>query len=205
MIAWTIEAARSANRLSSVIVSTDDREIADVAKAFGAEVPFERPSALATAEVHASRVVTHVLDHLDEAVDAVVMLLPTSPLRTYTDINACLDLLDRSEEGAVVSVVKLPYCLTQLRTLEREFVRPVVPTENYNTQRQDAEPLYVANGAIFASTTTLFRGLETFHHEKTRAYIMPPERSIDIDTMFDLEVARFLLDRRLSGAIGLET
>ncbi len=209
LIAWTIEAASRASLLDRVIVSTDDPEIAETARSLGADVPFTRPADLAGDSVHASQTVLHALDVLqaDEAYvpDGVALLLPTSPLRTTDDIDACLAILERHPDDAVVTVALQSRYLTQLRTIEDGFARPVVGSPTYNTQRQAADKLYAANGAVFASGVATFRAQVGFHHDRTRAHVMPVERSIDIDTPFDLELADFLLSRRARDETGEET
>ena len=104
LIKWTIDAA-SKSTLSRVVVSTDDKEIADACRNFGVEVPFVRPDSLASDEAQSIDVVLHALDALDEQFDAVMLLQPTSPFRTHEDINMALTMnLDGSSVISVVPV-----------------------------------------------------------------------------------------------------
>ena len=199
LIAWTIRAARAARSIDRVIVSTDDDEIADISRAAQAEVPFRRPAELATDTATSVDVVRHVLGHCDAAgyqPATIVLLQPTSPLRTAGDIDAALALLDTTDASAVVSVAPAhphPFLCKTIGpdgTLT-DLVELTVPP----TRRQDLPEAYALNGAIYAIRTKAFLEYATFLPPYTVPFIMPAERSVDIDSEFDFRLAEFLLNQ----------
>ena len=105
LLQWTVEAARASVHIDRLVLSTDDDEIARLGRTIGIEVPFMRPSAAASDEATADAVIDHALASLDEPFDYLVLLQPTSPLRSATDIDGCLDLLAASDADSCVSVV----------------------------------------------------------------------------------------------------
>jgi CMP-N,N'-diacetyllegionaminic acid synthase len=181
LIAWSIEAAL-ASRLSHVVVSTDDEEIAEVSRSHGAEVPFLRPAALAGDTSPHVDVVLHALDWCADGSgrepEWLMLLQPTAPARTAEDIDAALDLAESSGASAVVSVVETahhPYIAKRMDEAGRlsDFLEVDLPYR----RRQDFPPCYVLNGAI---------------------YVMPEERSLDVDTPWDFHVADLIVRDRLA-------
>jgi CMP-N-acetylneuraminic acid synthetase len=188
LIAWTIDAARAATRLDRVVVSTDSGEIAAVAGRLGAEV-LERPAALAADATPMRDVVA-----LDGP-EVVVLLQPTSPLRTASHVDAAVELLEASGADCVVSVVEVPhrYRPGSLMALEGERLVPVDATP-YAT-RQEKPVLYARNGpAVLVLRGDRIGG--DLYGGDCRPYLMEPRDSVDIDEPFDLELAEFLLSRR---------
>ena len=191
LIKWTIDAA-SKSTLSRVVVSTDDKEIADACRNFGVEVPFVRPDSLASDEAQSIDVVLHALDALDEQFDAVMLLQPTSPFRTHEDINMALTM--NHDGSSVISVVPVDGTHpARMKFIENGFlVDPPFVEEVENMPRQQLSPLYIRNGAIYLTKIASIRQ-RTFKGAKSRALIMPSSRSINIDSEFDLQIARALL------------
>lgn len=208
LIAWTIEAALRSHGLSRVLVSTDDEEIAAVAQAWGAEVPFLRPASLAQDASSHIAVVRHALAWLEEhqafAPDYVMLLQPTSPLRTVEDIEAVLRLASERAVVAVVSVCPVerhPYlskCLVADGTLA-DFVP--IPSHLTYLRHQDLPPVYSLNGAIYLNSRVSLLRDSTFVPPGAVPYIMPPERSLDIDTPWDFYLADLILRNRHAAAI----
>ena len=205
MIAWTIETALGSPALSRVIVSTDDTEIAEVAKQWGAEVPFLRPAELARDDSPHIPVVIHAVEwlesHEDTRPDYVLLLQPTSPLRSTEDIDNAIRLALEKDADSVVSVCQAsshPYWTKRITAdgrLEDFGPRP----EGY-LARQALPPAYVVNGAIYLVRRDVLIERQTFYTERTYAYVMPPERSLDLDTPWDLYLADLILeDRRKRG------
>lgn len=195
LIAWTIEAAKKAASVDRVVVTTDDAEIAAVANEYGAEVPFVRPPHLSTDTATSADVVTHVIEAL--ALNALpnasfVLLQPTSPLRTAGDIDAAA-LLPRSRE-AVVSVTPLAEPVQWLRTIDAEGRMRRWLERDPDDGR--AEQLYHLNGAIYMMRIARFLDNRELIPSDAIAYVMPPERSLDVDTEFDLRFCDFLLTTR---------
>lgn len=187
LIAYTIEAALMAG-LRAVVVSTDDPEIAAEAENRGACVPFIRPAHLASDTATSVDVAIHCVNALDARYEAVMLLQPTSPLRAPEDITQSLQLYLESSPEAVVSV-----CATHLRpqwvfSLENGFLR--APASD---GLECHGPFYVVNGAIYIVSLEALFEQRTFVPRLTIPYIMPRERSVDIDTAIDFRLAESLI------------
>jgi CMP-N,N'-diacetyllegionaminic acid synthase len=201
LIAWTIEAARGSSMLGRVIVSTDDPEIADVAIEWGAEVPFMRPPELAKdASSHIS-VVTHAIEWLDREEgcrpEYVLLLQPTSPLRTAEDIDGAIRMATEKRAEAVVGVTEThvhPY-LTRRITCEGTLI-DFVPCDIAYARRQDLPPAFFVNGAIYLNRRESLLGKQKFVPEGTYGYVMPEERSLQVDTAWDLHLIDLVLNDR---------
>ncbi len=194
LVVWTIEAARTCPRLENVIVSTDSSSIAEVARAAGADVPFMRPAALATDTAATVDVIRHASSFIEaqgRLVTAVVTLQPTSPLRTGADIEAALELFSSDPTRAVVSVSPAPSPVEFMMRIVGDELVPVGGAWP-QMRTQDARPAYVLNGAIFITPRELLdRG--SLVGPRPRPYVMPRERSIDIDDELDWRIAEELL------------
>jgi CMP-N,N'-diacetyllegionaminic acid synthase len=199
LVAWSIGAARGARLVDRVIVSTDDEEIAATARSAGAEVPFLRPPALAGDTVHSVHAVLHALDWLEasegEVPDTVVMLLPTSPLRTAADIDFAIKILQRDSPPSVISVMAVSP-QGSLRRLRNGRLVPLVGEGERNFQRQDVEALYAVNGSIYVAATTALRDHRSFHIDGAVGYVMAKRHSIDINTAEDFAMAEALAPLR---------
>ena len=192
LIAWTIEAAMNSS-LSRVIVSTDSNEIAAVCKSFGTEVPFMRPEEISKDDSLSIDVVIHALDTLKEEFDSVMLLQPTSPFRSVSDINNAVQLLAEADSVISVEAVEgMHPARMKFITTDGYLVDPVFAEEVENMPRQQLVPLYIRNGAIYLTKTDSI-SQRTFKGTKSKALIMPSLRSTNIDTEFDLQIARALL------------
>jgi CMP-N-acetylneuraminic acid synthetase len=215
LIAYTCDAARGSRTLTRVVASTDDEEVAAVARRLGIEVPFLRPSALAADETPMLDVLLHLVSALARdgyCPEAIVLLQPTSPLRQAAHIDAAVDLLLESGADSVVSVVAVPHQFTpaSLLRLEGDRVVPFGETPGLPERlggvppgplrRQDKTAWFARNGpAVLAVRTAVLTGQRTLYGAETRALIMAREDSVDIDDGFDLEVAELLLAARTAG------
>ena len=188
LIEWTIKTALDAS-LSRVIVSTDDKEIADFSEKIGCEVPFIRPSALATSSALAIDVINHALDVLGEEFDAVMMLQPTTPFRTKEDIEQSIQII--GDASSVISVVAVDGAHpARMKYIEEGLlIDPPFAERIENMPRQELRRVFIRNGAIYLTKVPYLRE-KTFKGPKSMALIMPPERSVNIDSEFDLRVAR---------------
>lgn len=199
LIAWTIGAAAEAEFVNRVVVSTDDDEIMEAARAWGGDVPFRRPSALASDTASSIDVVLHALDQLP-GFDYVVLLQPTSPLRTAADIDAALKLAAASGAPSCVSVCEAsqsPYWMYQLDNDGK--LTPVLDSPLSLSRRQDLPPVYVPNGAIYVARVDWLRRTRSFLGGGSIAYPMPVERSLDIDTLEDFEQLNRTVNHRKQG------
>lgn len=201
LIAWTIAAAEKASTVGRVLVSTDDEEIAGIARSLGADVPFMRPPTLAQVETPDLPVCIHVLEELQRRESVrpkyVVWLRPTAPLRTADDIDQALSILAATGAESVRSVSMTKAHPYWMKTLENGRLRPFVEgcDEHTHTRRQMLPPVYMLNGAVDAVRADIVREDYPLWGKDVAAYVMPAERSIDIDTSADFAVAEALLAR----------
>lgn len=196
LIVWTIEAALRSSMLNAVLVSTDDPEIADVARQAGAQVPFMRPSELALDQTPGLDPVLHALDQLPYY-DSVLLLQPTSPLRATEDIDACLRLAVQKSARSVVSVSEAdthPYWTYRLT--RDQALRRFVDSEPV-ARRQDLPQAFALNGALYFADVDWLRSNGGFVGTETLAYVMAKERSVDLDTPLDWKFAELLLKESL--------
>jgi CMP-N,N'-diacetyllegionaminic acid synthase len=194
LLAWTIDAARAAACIDRLILSSDDEAIMAVARAHGCEVPFHRPAALATDEATSIDVVLHALDTLP-GYDVVVLLQPTSPLRSAADIEATCAKLASSGVQACVSVSPVAHSPYWMYLLGDDLhLVPLVEPPAGVARRQDLPPAYTLNGAVYAAETAWLRRARSFVTRETVAHVMPAERAIDIDTQDDLSRLRAILE-----------
>lgn len=187
LLAWSIEAAGGLER---VLVSTDAPEIADAARALGADV-LERPAELARDETPMLDVVLHALEQNDA--DVVVLLQPTSPLRRREHVEQALRRLAETDADGVVSVVPVPHRYLPESAMALEGERLVALEQATATRRQDKRTLYARNGPAVLVVRTLGLAERGLYGGDLRAYLMDEAASIDVDTPFDLHVADLLL------------
>lgn len=191
LIQWTIQAALGSN-LERVVVSTDDDEIAEISKSLGAEVPFKRPAELSSDQTLSIDVVLHALDVLEKDFDAVMMLQPTSPFRTSIDIEGAIKIIDGASSVISVVPVEGTHPARMKFVEDGVLIDPPFAETIENMPRQELRPMYIRNGAIYLTRISDLRH-RTFKGALSRALIMPKGRSINIDTGFDLALARVAL------------
>lgn len=204
LLAHTVSAARAARCVSRILLSTDDPAIAAAGQALGAEVPLLRPAGLATDTAPVFDAIEHLLAHLtaqgETEPDYILLLQPTSPLRTAGDIEAAFDRLLSARADALISVSPAqdhPLLCKQMDAAGR--LTPYFDTPLQAARRQDLPPAYVPNGAIYLIKTRLLLSARAWCPPGTMAYVMPPDRSIDLDTPEDFERAEWLLQSRRTG------
>jgi len=196
LITWTIEEALASKYLDRVIVSTDDAEIAEISQKYGAEVPFIRPEELSTDEAKTMDVVIHALRFFREneySPDVVVLLQPTSPLRTHLDIDNSLELFFKGECRTLVSVYEASNSLFRSFEIKDGYLKPFLGETFLNKSRQELPKLFIPNGAIYIAYRDSLERDMSFYTKDTYPYIMPVERSIDIDTELDFIIAETIL------------
>jgi CMP-N-acetylneuraminic acid synthetase len=197
MIAWTIEAALSCNAIDRVFVSTEDLEIASIAQQYGAETPFFRPKKLASDTSSSVDLAIHALQWLEESEhfkpDFLLLLQPTSPLRTAVDIHETIELQARRNADAIISVCRTPHPPHWIMRFASDgSLLPYFGTPEIS-RRQDAKPAYHLNGAIYLVRTEVLVKQKTFFPKRSFGYIMPFDRSIDIDSAWDFHLADLIL------------
>jgi CMP-N,N'-diacetyllegionaminic acid synthase len=207
LLAYTIDTARRSGALDRVILSTEDEAIATAGRDLGCDVPFIRPMDLALDDTPHLPVIQHATrwmqDRINYQPDAVMILQPTSPLRTAEDIVAAVALLDNSGADSVLSVNEVPLHSHPMRTLRLDATGHAVlfvsgdPVRKRINRRQDLPPAWVMNGAIYACRTrVLFDAEPSLYGDRVVAYRMPANRSISIDDLEDWHAAERALSSR---------
>jgi len=197
MIAWSVAAAQGASLVDRTILSSDDPDIIAAARAAGCEVPFVRPPELASDQASIYDVLFHALDHVGETFAWVVLLQATSPLRTSADIDATLSLCADGRAPAAISVCppsKSPYWMYSLD--DSGHLHRLLDPPAADARRQDLPETVVPNGAVYVARTDWLRKTRNFVELQTRAYVMPPERSVDVDSRLDWLLADLLARER---------
>lgn len=203
LLAYTAEAALAANRLTRIVLSTEDEEIAGVGRQCGLDVPFMRPQELAQDETPTIPVLQDVVRRLEamgELYDAVLTLQPTSPLRRAHDIDGAIELLERTGADSVISFVDAGgYHLARMKLIDQLGKVSDLPfageVEQFEGQRrQDRIKLYRREGSIYLTLTKVLMERNTLKGDDCRAWIIPEERACDIDTRFDLFIAEKMLE-----------
>jgi CMP-N,N'-diacetyllegionaminic acid synthase len=199
--AWTVEAARASAVLDRLVLSTEDREIADVGRQLGAEVPFLRPLEFAGDSSSSIDVNLHAIEWLERnesyRPDLVLLLQPTSPLRIASDIGRSVELAVARRANSVVSVCPVHQHPLWMKTMDDEGkLLDLYPQPSVPTRRQDLPPAFALNGAIYLNLRSSLLATRSFIGDRTYAYVMPPERSLDIDTPWDLYFADLILRDR---------
>lgn len=194
LIGWTIDAALTVAELDRVVVTTDDPEIAAAARTHGADLPFVRPANLACDETPGIDPVLHALDLLP-GYDTVVLLQPTSPLRTPDDIRAAIAMYAEASGTNVVSVTEAKHAAWTFPIDNAS--RLELATGVIAARRQEAQRQVTLNGAIYVAQINRLRLHRSFLVPGTLGYAMSAEHSVDIDTSFDWRIAEMLLRERM--------
>ncbi len=191
LIAWTIASARRSRLIGRVVVSSDDPVILSVAARYGAET-VTRPKRYAGSRTPAAAAVLHALDHLKKAEgyvpDVVVLLQPTSPLRTAADIDGAIRLLMRKRGDAVIGVAEGDNKFLKSFFIEHGVLRGIVNDAFPFANRQDLPKTYMPNGALYVIREKAFRKSGKLFAKRTLGFVMEKERSIDLDSREDIPV-----------------
>ncbi len=197
LIYYTIEAAKNSCKLDRFIVSTEDDNIAKISESFGAKV-LPRPQTLALDNTPTEDVILDVIEQLknkEEYLPKVIVLLqPTSPLRTSQDIDIAIEMFLSSKSKSLISVTEYDHSPYWAFSIEKDMLKPEFG-KKYFKRSQEMKKLYRPNGAIFIISAKNLLKYKSFYTEKISPFILPPERSIDIDDEFDFSIAEFLLKR----------
>lgn len=193
LIAYAIEAARASELIGRVVVSTDDRRIADVARKYGAEVPFMRPLELARDDSPEWQAWQHAIRTLG-SMDVFVSIPPTSPLRSVDDLDACIRTIMESDADLAITVKpaeRNPYF--NMVVLDGEGYARLVLSDRAVHQRQAALPIYDMTTVAYAARPEFILNANSIFEGKVKAVVVPEERALDIDTELDFKIAEFLL------------
>lgn len=196
LIAYTIEQAVQSKYIDRIVVSTEDREIADISKQYGAEVPFMRPVVLAGDQVATIDVLLHAINWLEEdkyAFDIIVLLHTTTPLRVVKDIDSCIEMLLGTKADNIFSVTEAhrnPY-FNMIEINQNGKVQ--LSKKGTFTSRQSAPKVYDMNSSIYVWWKDLLKKDTKIFLENSQVYVMPKIRSIDIDDDIDFRIAEVVM------------
>ncbi len=194
LIYWSIRIALESELIDRVIVSTEDFEIAEIAKSFSAEIPFIRPSELSKDDVSGIAPVLHALENLPE-IDDLILLQPTSPLRRLKDIEDIFQKRLKFQSDSAVSITKSTKNMDIFFQLSREN-KLISLSNNVNIKPRQLYPdNYILNGSMYLSTRESIMNNRSLITDRTVGYKMPAEYSIDIDSYFDWEIAEYLMSK----------
>lgn len=202
LIAWSVDLGRQAVEAGLVrraVISTDDPEIAAAARAAGGDVPFLRPAELASDRTRMAPVLRHAVLEMEAAdgvrYDWVLLLQPTSPLRTLDDVRGALRMAAEAHTDSVISVVRVfDVHPVLMKRIEGDRLVPFCVPEPEGTPRQEYEPpAYMRNGALYLSRRDVVVERESIWGASVRPFVMPEERSLSIDTELHMRLADLLL------------
>jgi CMP-N,N'-diacetyllegionaminic acid synthase len=191
LIAWSIEKAQRSRCLDEIVVSTDDPQIAQVAREYGAAVPFLRPAALATDVASTYDVIRHAVAHYQAAgreFDYTVLLEPTSPLREDDDVDRMLAALDAQADqfDAIVSVGLVNEHPSVMKRLNGPRLEPFHPDLEQAARRQDRTHAYFPFGVAYIAKTTALLQQNTFYMQRCLAFTIKRYQNYEIDDLYDL-------------------
>lgn len=203
LVVHSIEAALAVRELLyRIVVSTDDPEIAEVARAAGAEVPFLRPDDLANDKAPMVPVEQHAVAFIEQQdsvkIDWILLLQPTTPFRSAEDIRACVKLAQESDCDAVISVAEITagHPIQAKKIVDGQLTYYCIE-EKEGMRRQDCQPpAYLRNGAIYLTRRDVLMHNDSIWGKVTVPYIMPEERSVNIDRRIDFKLAEVMLQER---------
>tara|TARA_B100000795_G_C22797497_1_gene440111 strand:+ start:1043 stop:1744 length:702 start_codon:yes stop_codon:yes gene_type:complete len=202
LISYTISAALKASLITDIVVSTDDPEIAEISRKLGAQVPFMRPLDLASDQAQSAPVIEHALFFMEKIkdfkYDAILMLQPTSPLRTSQHIEESLDLFKSKECDSVVSVTSVggnhPFRMKRL--INNQLVNYIDQGFWNMKPRQSLPDVYIRNGAIYLISREVFIQQRQLIGNNCLGYVMSDSDSTNIDSPIDLKIAELLLKEK---------
>lgn len=197
LIAWTIECAKKSKYLDRIIVSTDDEEIARIAKEWGADVPFMRPAELAQDDTPGIAPILHAAEFLKGEYTHIVVLQVTSPFRSANDVDETIKKCIDNVADTCVSVTKAEASPFWMYTLdEGEKLKPLLKVdEEFYYQRQKLPVVYQLNGAVYVVTSEYLLREKKMISNDTLGYVMVDDRSLDIDKMSDFLLAEKILEQ----------
>ena len=198
LIYYTIQQAQAVEEIDRVFVSTDSPRIQSVCKSIGLDVPFLRPEHLALDTTRTIDVVIDLLRYLkeeyNEQFDYVCLLQPTSPLRNIDDIKNCIRIIQTNNCDSVVSVslVSEPHP-HKMKVIRDGKLQPLIAGSDSSSPRQELPEIYKLNGAVFLTSVEVIMNQKSHFGENCYPYIMPEERSVDVNTKLDLQFVELLM------------
>lgn len=204
LIAWTIEEALKSKYIDRTIVSTEDEEIAEISRKYGAEVPFLRPEELAKDDTPTVDVIIDLINRLEQyegyKPDYVCVLQCTSPFRKHIDIDKCLEKVETVQMDGIVSICEVETNPYWTSIFEGDRLKYFIEEGRSLTRRQQLPKVYRYNGAIYIVRKEVLIKQKTLEPENITGYVMNRENSIDIDSMMDFKLAELLIKEREKNA-----
>jgi CMP-N,N'-diacetyllegionaminic acid synthase len=203
LIIWTIEAALQSNYIDEIVLSTDSQKIADIGMTHGLKIPFLRPKELGTDNTTTVDVIRHAVEfyktNLSIEFENVILLQPTSPLRETIDIDNAIMYFEDKQANAIISVTECDHSPLWAGKLPDDFSMINFLDKEIKEKRSQELPVYYRlNGAIYIwKVEELLKENNYFLKEKIYAYQMEKNKSIDIDSKFDFDIADFLLTKKI--------
>lgn len=202
LVEYIIQSALSAKLLDTIVVNSDDEKVLNIASKYQDLIPIKRPQSIAGDKASALEYVNHTLKLLLEKkleYDIIVILQPTSPLTLSTDIDETIQLLINSKSDSAVSIMKLDHAIhpIKMKTLEGNKLTPFLEDENGRMAEHELPTIFVRNCSVYAST------IKTINENKVigddcRGYLMPSDRSVDINDQLDFDFAEFLMLKQIN-------
>lgn len=194
LISWTIDSAKKSKYIDHIFVSTDDKEIAQISRDYGIEIPELRPSKLALDTSSTDDVITYTIEKYAADYDIILLLQPTSPLRTTKNIDDALELFVSKNANSVISVTPCEHSPLWANTLPSDLSMDNFIKANATARSQDLDDYYRLNGAIYILDLGIYKkNKEIKYDNNTFAYVMENINSIDIDNLYDFKLAEFLI------------
>ena len=198
LIAWSIDAARKSLYIDHILVSTDSPQIQKCAMEFGADAPFLRPAELASDTASSVDAVIHAMEQMKDAYNYIILLQPTSPLRSTTHIDESIEKIICQQADALISVTELEKPIQHQRQLSENghLIQFMEYDKKKLYRRQDFKPVYRINGAIYMIKSSTLKEIRDFEPQGTISYIMDTRSSVDIDCLEDFLLAEFYLENK---------
>jgi CMP-N,N'-diacetyllegionaminic acid synthase len=200
LLAYTVDAVRSAGCIDRAILTTDSKEIADVGRHLGLEVPFLRPPELATDDSAMQPTIEHAVAEIERSgwrPDIIALLQPTAPLRRGKHIMRGVELLLKTDASSVVSVVEIPrhYAPQYAMRVEDGRLLPYLPEGRQITRRQDVEPAYSRDGTLYVVRRDVLMEEHDLYGENCRPLLLQGEETLTLDTLEDWAAAEIRLEK----------
>ena len=197
LIAWTIDAAKGSKYIDKIIVTSDDDEILQISDDLSVDTN-KRPDELASDTATTVAVTEHTIDNLNDTYDFIIILQPTSPLRTFKHIDEAIELLFKKKADAIVSVCETEHSPLWSNTLsDNKSMEGFISKDYLNKRSQDLPKYFRLNGAIYICDVFKFKQYQSLLIDKNiYAYEMASEDSIDIDTQIDFDLAEIQLSKK---------
>ena len=200
LISYTIEAALKSKYISQLLVSSDDKEIIKIASQYNIDTPFLRPKKISLDKSEMKQVIIYNIEKLTKLkkkkIHEVILLQPTSPLRTSKDIDLAIKLFKKNKADSVIAVKKVDIPHKWLLNLGKKNKLKLKNSNlNMSTNRQSYETLYIPNGSIFIFNYNFLKKSKNYYGKRTYGYIMPKVKSFDIDDQTDFQIEEGFLKK----------